>query len=78
MRNDCPATMAAAPALAEVRRRSTSSMTVRSSTTLSRTLLAGASLWTSWRTSAKSDSASTVSVGSTTRSGISTASKWLR
>ena len=39
MRNDCPATMAAAPALAEVRRRSTSSMTPRSSTILSRTLL---------------------------------------
>ena len=78
MRKDWPATMAAAPALAEVSRRSTSSMTARSSTTLSRTSPADASLRTSWRTSANNASASTVSVGSTTRSGISTASKWFR
>ena len=78
MRNDCPATMAAALTLADVSRRSTSSITPRSSTILSLTSPAGALLLTIWRTSANSDSASMVRLGSITRSGISTASKWFR
>ncbi len=78
MRNDWPTISAGAPMPTSVSRRSASSTMALSAMIWVRISSTDASLRMSSRISANWASALTVSDGSTTRSGISTSSKWSR